>query len=114
MVLEIEIKGDMEDKLEESYKKKRKNYAKANHNAKKFFNKTDWTQIKEQKDVHKKYDFSLMIYEWVKEYVLIKWKMNGRKEDLFKGKCERAKRSGMKHGRKLKENRFRIGKKTIN
>ena len=30
VVLEIEIKGDMEEKQEESYKKKRKNYAKVN------------------------------------------------------------------------------------
>ena len=49
--LEIEIKEDMEDKQEESYKKKRKNYAKANYTAIKFFNGTDWTKMKETKNV---------------------------------------------------------------
>ena len=39
VVLEIEIKGDMEDKQEESHKKKRRNYSKANYTAmKKFLN----------------------------------------------------------------------------
>ena len=39
VVLEIEIKGDLKDKLEESYTKKRRNYAKANYTAmKRFFN----------------------------------------------------------------------------
>ena len=52
VVLEIEIKGDMEDKQEESYKKKRRNYAKSNYIAmKKFFNETDRTKMKELKDV---------------------------------------------------------------
>ena len=37
MVLEIDIKGDKEDKLEESYKKKRKNYAESNYTAMKKF-----------------------------------------------------------------------------
>ena len=72
MVLEIEIKGDIEDKQEESYKKKRRNYAKANFIAmKKFFNETDWTKIKELKDIQEKYDLFLMIYEQgINEYVL--------------------------------------------
>ena len=52
VVLEIEIKGDMEDKQKESYKKKIRNYAKANYSAmKKFFDETDWMKIKEVKDV---------------------------------------------------------------
>ena len=42
VVLEIDIKGDIKDKQEESYKKKRRNYAKANYTAmKRFFNETD-------------------------------------------------------------------------
>ena len=42
VVLEMEIKGDMKDKQEESYKKKIRNYAKANYTAmKEFFNGTD-------------------------------------------------------------------------
>ena len=42
MVLKIEIKGDIKDKQEESYKKKR-NYAKVNYTAmKRFFNETDY------------------------------------------------------------------------
>ena len=46
MVLEIEIKGDMEDKQEESYKKERRNYAKANYTAmKRFFNETRSQEI---------------------------------------------------------------------
>ena len=60
MVLKIEIKEDMKDKQEESYKIKRKNYAKANYTAMRFFN---WTKIKELKDVHEKYDSLLMVYE---------------------------------------------------
>ena len=63
MILEIEIKGDMEDK-EESYKKKRRNYAEANYTAmKRFFNETDWTKMKELMDVQEKYDLFLMINE---------------------------------------------------
>ena len=57
MVLKIEIKGNMEDKQEESYRKKRRNYAKTNYKAmKRFLNETDWTKIKELKDVQEKYD----------------------------------------------------------
>ena len=41
MVLEIEIKGDIKDKQEESYR---------------FFNVIDWTEMKELKDVQEKYD----------------------------------------------------------
>ena len=47
MVIEIEITGDMEDKQEESYKKKRKNYAKANNTIMRMIsNGTDWTNMK--------------------------------------------------------------------
>ena len=71
MVLEIEIEVDIKDKQEESYKKKRRNYAEANYTAmKRFFNGIDWTKMKELKDVQEKYDLFLMIYEQgVKEYI---------------------------------------------
>ena len=71
VVLKIEIKGDIKDKQEESYKNKRRNYAKANYTAmKRFFNETDRTKIKELKEVQEKCDLFLMIYEQgVKEYI---------------------------------------------
>ena len=51
-------------KQEESYKKKRRNYGKAMYiEIKKIFDETDWTRMKELKDVQEKYDFFLMIYE---------------------------------------------------
>ena len=91
VVLEIEIKGDIEDKQEESCKKKRKNYAKANDTAIKFFNETDWMKIKELNDVQEKYDLFLMIYEQgVKEYVPF-YKVKGKKK-WFNEKCETAKK----------------------
>ena len=59
---QIEIKGDIKDKQEESYKNKRRNYAKANYTAmKKFFNETNRTKMKKLKDVQEKYDLFLMI-----------------------------------------------------
>ena len=82
VVLEIEIKGDIKDKQEESYKKKRRNHTKANCTAmKRFFNEIDWTKIKELKDVQEKYDLFLMIYEQgIKEYVTFyKVKEKGKK-----------------------------------
>ena len=61
VVLKIEIKRGMEGKLEESHKKKRINYAKANYIAlKKFFNETDWTKIKEIKDMPEKKNLSTL------------------------------------------------------
>ena len=52
VVLEIEIKGDIKDKQEKSYKKKGRNYAQANYTAmKRFFNEIDWTKMKELKGV---------------------------------------------------------------
>ena len=70
VVLEIDIKGDIKEKKEESYKKKR-NYTKANYSAmKKFFNEIDWTKMKELKDVQETYDLFLMIYKQrVKKYI---------------------------------------------
>ena len=44
----------MEDKQEESYKEKRRNFAEASYTAMKRFIDTDWTRIKELKDVQEK------------------------------------------------------------
>ena len=44
VVLEIKIKGGMENKQEELYENIRKNYSKYT-DMKKFFNETDWTKI---------------------------------------------------------------------
>ena len=63
MVLEIENKRDMEDKQEESYKEKRKNYANSNYTTIKFFNETDLVKVNEQKDVQARYDFFQRISE---------------------------------------------------
>ena len=60
MVLKIEIKGNIEDEQ---------------------YNGTDWTKIKELKEVQDKYDLFLMIYEGVKEYV-----------PFYKGKEKRKKK----------------------
>ena len=84
MVLEIEIKRDIKDKQGESYKKKRRNYVKANYTAmKRFFNETDWTKIKELKEVQEKYE------QEVKEYVPFYKVKEKDKKEWFNGKCDR-------------------------
>ena len=102
VVLEIEIKGDMKDKQEESYKKKRRNYAKANYTAmKEFFSETDWMKIKELEDVQEKYDILLMIYgQGVNDYVpFYKVKEKGKKKKSGSTESvKELKREEMKHG----------------
>ena len=70
-IMEIEFKGDIKDKQEESYKKNRRHYVKANYTAmKRFSNEINWTKINELKDIQEKYDLFLMIYkQGVNEYV---------------------------------------------
>ena len=101
VVLEIEIKGDIEDKQEESYKNKRVNYAKANYTAmKRFFNETDWMKIKELKDVQEKYNLFLMMYEQgVGKYVpFYKVKGKGKKNSGLTESVKELKREEIKHG----------------
>ena len=82
MVLQIEIKGDVEDKQEELYKKKQRNYAKANYTAmKKFFNVTRRMKIMELKEVQDRYDFFLMIHEGFNEYVPF-YKAKGKEKSI--------------------------------
>ena len=86
----------MEDKQDESYKKKRRNYAIANYTAmKRFFNETEWAKTKKLKDVQEKYDLFLMIYEQgVKKYVpFYRIKENGLMENE-----KQLKRKEMMHG----------------
>ena len=54
VVLEIDIKRDIEDKQEESYKKKSRNYSLANYTTTKFFNGTDRTKKKKKKKKKKR------------------------------------------------------------
>ena len=101
MVLEIDIKGDIIDKQEESYKKKRRNYAKANYTAmKRFFNEIDWSIMEKLKDVQEKYDLFLMIHkQGVKEYIpFYEVKEKDKKSGLTESVKE-LKREEMKHGR---------------
>ena len=100
VVLEIEIKGDMENKQEESYKKKIRNYAKANYTAmKEFFSETDWTKIKELKDVQEKCDILLMIYEQEGKECIPFYKVKEKKKKSgLTESVKELKREEMKHG----------------
>ena len=101
VILEIVTRGDNAREKDESHKRRRRNYAKANFNElKEYFEKTDWKVLQELEDVQQKYDAFLEIYEQgVKKHVpLYTVKEKGKKE-WFNVMCYKAKRKGIKHGR---------------
>ena len=92
VILEIEMEGVTEER-DETHRKKRRNFAKANFpELRNFFEQINWKEIERLKSVQQKYDFFLRKYEegiikYVPEY---KVKEKGKK-DWFNKRCATAK-----------------------
>ena len=94
IVLELELKETTEEERNESHRKERRNYAKANFpELRNFFGQVNWKEMERLKDVQQKYDFFLDKYEQGIMYHVPEYKVKDKgRKDWFNLKCISAKK----------------------
>ena len=106
-VLRMEIDEKSEENGTEDHKKERRNYYKARYrDMQDFFEKIDWTVMKQTRDIQEKYNIFLQIYnEAVMRYVpLYEIKEKG-KQEWFNLRCLEAKKKKERSWRNYKRRR---------